>query len=277
MSIQIQYISDVHLEFCHKFKSINKFIEPIAPYLAILGDLGYPGAASWDLFFEQASKAFERVFYVAGNHEYYAKKQTWESTNNIIIQMTQKYSNVHFLHNQLYRLNDSVILLGTTLWSDISSNPNIDQAINDFSCIHQTPQMTMDKAFYSKLHTDAVNWLTTTLLQCTTTDPAKKIIVLTHHLPSFQMIATKYRFLGNRVNCAFATDLDWLMKSYPQIKYWLCGHTHVNVDVMVEKTRCLTNPCGYPGENAHKKQAVITLERDLCSNNANQNDDIVNN
>jgi hypothetical protein len=77
-------MSDLHLEFPFR-KSGNRLafgyevfnIEPTAPTLALLGDIGVTVNDGLFVFLEKQLMKFERVLYVMGNHEGY--KSTYVS------------------------------------------------------------------------------------------------------------------------------------------------------------------------------------------------------
>jgi hypothetical protein len=73
MTIKFQYVSDIHLETYQNTSKVlfKTILKPSAPYLALCGDIGYPGAQLYKPFLEYCSKHFEHVFYIAGNHEFY--------------------------------------------------------------------------------------------------------------------------------------------------------------------------------------------------------------
>lgn len=258
----MQFISDIHLEFHKKgITNISQILTPSAPYLAILGDLGYPKHDKYQNFFQLVSKYFEKIFYVTGNHEYYSSgKQirTFDEINKEIEKTCNQYPNVYFLNNSCHELNDEYILLGTTLWSDTKNDPYIEYSINDYNHIYiqnknKNNIMNITTEYTTQLFKDNVNWLLKSIPLCR----EKKIVILTHHLPSYKLIAPKY--IGSSINSAFASDLDYIMEQNDNIKYWLCGHTHSTIKVKINECACLTNPCGYPGENKYQKDATIDL------------------
>lgn len=261
--IKIQYISDIHLEFHKKeIKNISKILTPSAPYLAILGDVGYPRHDKYQKFFQLVNKYFEKIFYVAGNHEYYTHKksiQTVDEINQEIKKTCDQFPNIYFLNNSCHELNNEYVLLGTTLWSDTSNNPNVEYCINDYNNIYVSDKKkdevinvtTKDTTQFFK---ENVEWLTK-FIDLIKGD--KKIIILSHHLPSYQLIAPQY--IGSAINSAFASNLDYVMEQNDNIKYWLCGHTHSNMNAKINNCWCLVNPCGYPGENKYQKDATIEL------------------
>ncbi len=76
MSLKIQIVSDLHLEFWPEKKRYN-FIKSGAPILALLGDICCCSTdGDFDLFrrfiFEILPK-YEHIIYVPGNHEYYTQ------------------------------------------------------------------------------------------------------------------------------------------------------------------------------------------------------------
>ena len=101
---RIQYVSDLHLEFYNKI-SFRSCVKPVAPYLALAGDIGKPGTNMYTNFLSYVSSNWEHVFYVAGNHEYYdtprskwnkKKPVTFEERHQEIINITREYPNIHF-------------------------------------------------------------------------------------------------------------------------------------------------------------------------------------
>lgn len=62
----------------------------------------------------------------------------------------------------------------------------------------------------------------------------KHIVVVTHHLPTRQVVAAQY--LGSIFNSAFATELgEFIVES--GINYWIYGHSHTNIDAMLSSTQ----------------------------------------
>jgi hypothetical protein len=60
----IQVTSDLHLEMYHNTINYTKWLTPSAPYLAIVGDLGYPSNPNFKEFLHQTSKVYDQVFFV---------------------------------------------------------------------------------------------------------------------------------------------------------------------------------------------------------------------
>ena len=74
----------------------------------------------------------------------------------------------------------------------------------------------------------------------------ENVVVISHMAPSYQSVCQNFK---NTENGAFVSDLDDLILSYPQIKYWCHGHTHNFFDYKIGDCRVICNPGGYPGQD----------------------------
>ena len=143
MMTKFQYISDIHLETHHNTSKniFEKILKPSAPYLVLCGDIGYPGAELYKPFLEYCSKNFERVFYIAGNHEFYNdtksikylktkqfieksvsedelrrisarfQRETPEDRVKKIREICSKFINIHFLDKETFQIPNTNIII----------------------------------------------------------------------------------------------------------------------------------------------------------------------
>ena len=74
-------------------------------------------------------------------------------------------------------------------------------------------------------------------------------IVITHHVPSFQMQCPK--FADSQANGAFTVELEDYIKD-SGIDFWIYGHSHYNVDEKIGNTVCLSNHLGYVFHGEHE-------------------------
>mgnify|MGYP003303251428 CR=1 FL=1 len=76
----------------------------------------------------------------------------------------------------------------------------------------------------------------------------RAVIIVTHHAPTLYSIEDKYK--NDPLSAAYASDLRWLIKEYPEIRLWCSGHTHHRgVDYIYEGCRFVSEPFGYYTEN----------------------------
>lgn len=237
--MNIKYISDLHLEFLliGKIDKMIKNIYASAPILVLAGDIGNPFKHHYKYFLSHMSKKFEMTFIIAGNHEYYYNYIT--DVNSQCEKICNEFKNVIFLNNSTFDYK-GLLFLGTTLWSRIDDHRN---EINDTSCIND---FSVRK--YNKLHIESRDFIVETLKN---TD--KQVIIITHHLPSYDLINDKYKSLQHSpINQWFATDLNIYISSYKdKIKAWIYGHTHTADVTNIEGVWFYCNPVGYKGENHH--------------------------
>ncbi len=79
-------------------------------------------------------------------------------------------------------------------------------------------------------------------MQAVRESDAEKIVVVTHHLPTFAAIEDKHK--GSVLNAAYATELGNFIAD-SRISAWIYGHTHHRTDLMIGNTHLVSNPLGY--------------------------------
>ena len=79
----------------------------------------------------------------------------------------------------------------------------------------------------------------------------EKVVVITHHAPSYASIHTKY-LANTNLNGGYATELSDEILDNSNIKLWVHGHTHESFDYMIGSTRVICNPRGYTGYETNR-------------------------
>ena len=251
--MRVQYISDIHLEMYKENVSpdlFTKLIRPEAPYLALCGDIGIPDFVNYENFLNWCSRRWTKVFLVAGNHEYYnwncPVKTDMEAKKAMIQKMCDSLKNVYFLDYKTMWLSDEKIrILGCTLWSDIDQNL-IDEAskeTNDYRQIFVEGTKPGLPGLLRELHYKERSWLQQEIHKADLT--GERCLVLTHYLPSYELVHTKYKAYAN--TSYFASHCDNLIR--PPVIGWICGHSHAGAILKIHGIPCALNPVGYPGEN----------------------------
>jgi len=102
---------------------------------------------------------------------------------------------------------------------------------------------------------DELDWITVEIAKAKSMN--EKVVILTHHSPIMDGSAPQYR--GNEIDCAFCTDLEYLLG--PPVTLWCYGHTHYVQDIMRKGTRIVSNCCGYPMESGKSNwNPLLVLE-----------------
>ena len=253
--MKVYYLSDLHLEFYKKTFDFGKIFNfKDCDILCLCGDIGYPENSNYERFLDFCSKSAKYVCLISGNHEYYSRSnsKTIQSTDKMIEDICKKFHNVYFLNNSsLYFKEFDTYVIGSCLWSEvpIDINPNLIRT-NDFDMIYyewekQTYIFNYD--YRNLLNAEAFEFLESELSKI---NKESKVILLTHHLPSYKLIHDKYK--NNPENCLYATEFDNLFEKY-NINISISGHSHTPNKIKINNTELLLNPIGYPGELAKPK------------------------
>ena len=255
-TLLIQVVSDLHIEFYEHILKVPDKIQPQAPILALLGDIGLACTdLLQDFLFLQADR-FEKVLFLPGNHEYYNSRDTtysMEEQMDWMKEVCSRRENLYFMDRDSLLLN-GVLVLGTTLWSDIPDEMlrKAEQSMNDYevsynhkSKLGEAPRrLRADET--RREHETSVAWIRSKLADAK--KDGRKVVVLTHHTPL--MSGTSHpMYEGGDLTCCFSTSLKSLIIfSAPTLVAWACGHTHYNFDFMVGNVRVCSNQRGYKGQ-----------------------------
>jgi predicted phosphodiesterase len=238
VEMRFQLVSDVHLEFQYTFPEIPR----CADYLILAGDIGFPTMPNFRGFMSYCVKTFERVFFIPGNHEYYTPDKTKTEVDQILENLTEELGFIN-LQSRTYTLPNGLTLAGATLWPETREGTYriLQNTMNDYKYIQKTGDMLITPKDTGEWHRRDVEFLEGVLKI-----PGKKIIV-THHLPSYQMIHPRYK--DHPGNCGYASHLDGLFRE--GVVAWCAGHTHEHRVGKIHGIPYFVNPVGYPGENQY--------------------------
>ena len=232
-----QLVSDLHIEFSKE----PPILERRADNLILAGDVGYPNQESFVKFMTDVSERFDRVFYVPGNHEYYCALTKTE-VDDLLLQQSRDIGFV-LLNNSTYNFDNELTIIGTTLWT--KTTPRNSQLLaaymNDYRKINIVKNHLITPDDTGTWHEEAVQFLYKQF-----SVPGDKLVI-THHLPSMELIHKKYQ--GHPINCGFASSLD-IMFEGSGVKVWCAGHTHSQIIRKIGDIQFYVNPVGYPGENS---------------------------
>ncbi len=254
--MKIQYASDLHLEFGDntKWLKANPLI-PSADILVLAGDIGYLGDANYKThpFWDWVSKNFKQVIVVPGNHELYKYFDINELHEGWSLEIRP---NVKAYYNSVIPIDDDSELIVSTLWAYIPPAEEYltERCVSDFIRI-RNGQFRLSAQRFNEEHAKCRKFIE----KAVKNSKAKNIIVATHHVPSFRLMANEFK--GSTINGAFTVELgDFISNS--QIKYWIYGHSHRNINAKIGNTQCVSNQLGYVFQNEHlsfRPDAVISI------------------
>jgi Icc-related predicted phosphoesterase len=267
--MKITVVSDLHMEF----SPITLTNSQEADVLILSGDIlmseilhDYPADSTEQIyntsrqlkawrfreFLKECSDEFKHVIYVAGNHEFYQGK--FHAGLEYLKDECSRYPNVHFLENASVTIDD-IIFIGATLWTDAHKGDPLTMyqlpfMMNDYALIKN------DHKGYRKLHmVDTIDRHHTSMdyieMMVENAPSDKKIVIATHHSPSYLSIVDKYAD-QYEMNGGYHSDLSKFILDNPNIALWVHGHTHEVLDYKLGETRIVCNPRGYEGDSYHE-------------------------
>lgn len=252
--MRIQYASDLHLEF--RSGPFPSLLKPAAPILVLAGDVGRPDKPEYRNFLQYCSRNWSHTVVVAGNHEFYNDHlpslwpryppHTVAHRRGMCATAAAEFPNVYFLQ-QGRKVIDGVAFLGATLWTDLSDPTNAIAAearMNDYRVITETGCEPITAALGNRWHWADRTWLLREIAACA--EEARPAVVITHHLPSFQLISPRFADAGP-LNASFASDAEELIRA--PVAAWIAGHTHVGAHAHINGVQVCVNPAGYPAES----------------------------
>ena len=242
--MRIQYMSDLHLEFQENSIFLKQNEMPITGEVLVLaGDIFYlkdkitPRAKFW----KWTSENYRQVLIVPGNHEYYNYSDVMERGLQWKWMLRK---NVGYYQNQVVSIDDTDFVL-STLWSRISPSDEyfVWKGMNDFRQIKYNGKLLQTEE-YNEMHEVCISFIRKSIME----SKARHIIVITHHLPTFQVVTPYHK--GSVLNSAFASEYGNLICDN-QIDAWIYGHSHTNIDSEIGGTKLLSNQMGYIFQNEH--------------------------
>lgn len=248
-TVSIQVMSDLHLE--NGSGNETFVIEPRAPYLALLGDIGNTRDAKLYTFLGKQLRKFKTVFFLLGNHEPYRSsfpKSTERVTSFQNSWNEQRSSDASlgefvFLDQTRYDINENVTILGCTLFSNIiaEQHERVSFGLWDF---YDITDWTAEQ--HNAAHISDHSWLQAQLTLLSTEEPKKKVFVMTHHSPTLAAEASDPKHRNSDISSGFATDLLGPgVNGWEGLDVWAFGHTHFNCDFMMGDVRVCANQRGY--------------------------------
>lgn len=248
-TVKLAFVSDIHLEKRNTVpKLYSKDLEThISDYqgVALIGDIGNPFDKNYARFLYNCSNQFKNVYLLSGNHEYYHKSRhinyLKSFVNNQIIDVINHINDIVGNKNIIY-LNNNVVdiggtnhrLIGSTLWSHY----------NVYSKGKNTPKYIVNfNNFVNRQHFESKRQIEIEINKSKSLE--KDVTVLTHYMPTIELIHDKFMsyvkpsYYEHKDQNRYYTNLEYLFGD--PVKYWLCGHSHLNIEKEINDTKLRMN------------------------------------
>lgn len=261
--MKLRIISDIHTDINNSQQTSFNFGDD---FVICCGDI------SGDRFSteEWIQKNINKGIVIGGNHLGYnlitgGKEDT---ITNSIRYLQDKFStgNVRFLENQ-YIVVNGIIFIACILFTDFmlfnqktTCKLIAKKQLNDFRYVNIIGDDGIARLITPedqiKLHNQSRDFIDKTCKENTD----KKIVVITHHCPSYKSIPEQYK--TDLLSAAFASNLEDIIAKYNNLILWCHGHVHSNADYMLHGTRIIANPLGYRTENPFFIKNGILIDTD---------------
>lgn len=242
--MKIQFASDLHLEFSDNSRWLKDTpLTPVGDILLLAGDIGYldDEIYSKHAFWNWCAENFKETIVVPGNHELYKGFDINDLTEGWELKIRD---NISAVYNKVAHYED-IDLIFSTLWAEIPLRDAYftEKGVSDFRRIRDGKRFLSWERFNHE-HRKCVDFISQSIVESN----AKTKIVVTHHVPSFQLMDKE--FSESMINGAFTSNLDRMIEILP-IDYWIYGHSHRNIETVIGNTKMLTNQLGYVFTNEH--------------------------
>jgi len=240
--MRIAIASDLHLEF-----GPITFHNSGAEVLILAGDILVADQFNPDAskFINDVCSKFAHVIYVMGNHEHY--RGNFTKTLYTIRHDYSHLANLHVLDKEAIEIN-GVNFVGATLWTDLFNLlPSAILAcarMRDFSIIRIPDGKGGETRFDVSTMLDD-HAAAKTAIERLTRATAVPNVVVTHH--GVSELSCDLKFTGDSINGAFYSILDDWVKSLPNVRLLVSGHTHHVYRYYIGDTLVCCNPRGYIG------------------------------
>lgn len=238
--IRILQLTDLHFEKNKKTKKLNfLFKEKVADILVLTGDIDNGTSAL--SFIDDLIKHNYIVVYILGNGEFYNFE-----VDEIIYKwrnISKNKKNLYFLESESVIIND-IEFFGSCLWTSFGTkhkNEDISKESKERLSEHHTFKRTKDFNCnkMKNLHHNSLIKLKKLINKST----ARKKIMLSHYLPSYNSIDPNYK--DSKFIEMFASEIDdFFFSECAGIDYWFHGHTHTKVLYKENYTNIICNPLG---------------------------------
>jgi len=256
MQFSFDLISDLHLETWPEF---NWEGQATSQFCIVAGDV----SKSHQLLSQSLSHlsdCYQGVFYIDGNDEHKQNLNQIGGNYKEIQGILDEFPNVIYLQDNAVVVN-GVAIIATNGWWTWDFDADLDpveskQAFRDkFNCESWVPEVIESIAF------NDVDYLSSSVKRLQTHSDVKKIIVVTHTVPSRDLISHDVELIGtHRYNTMGNSFIQQILHedSENKISHWCFGHYHGSVDRVIDGIRYVNN-CKGRGDTQWKKSVYHPL------------------
>lgn len=247
----IRYFSDLHIDLNRK----SDFpIDDNNIFTIIAGDISGNPFVSTDWI----NNNIKQGLFVAGNHIVYNSEHLsisdWKNYLSNEFPLTGPIS---FLENNYKEINN-IIFIGCTLYTDYKYGGDYQlNLINSGLCLNDFRFGLVGDKLKPLIPQDYADWFKESfnyIKSIVENNPNKEIVIITHHCPSPRCISSEHK--NSNINSSFVSDLESFIETHDNIKCWICGHVHNQVEEKINNCLLVCNPLGYMKRNENPNWTI---------------------
>jgi len=260
MTLAFDLISDLHVETWQNFDWTDK---PTSPICVLAGDVAQDLSVLRHTL-EHLAECYQKVFYIDGNEEH---KYNWDDLNSNY----QDIANLAAEIPDLVYLRDNVVMiqgvafLASNTWWDWNFDSSID-AVQSQAWFQDRQQCNRHVPDMIESHSkNDLAYLYNSVRRLQMHQDAKKIVMITHTVPSIDLvrhdIALDGNYRMNTMGSSLTTNVH-AADSEKKISHWCFGHYHGSIDRMVDGVRYVNN-CRGRGDTPYCQYAYHPLRIEI--------------
>ena len=269
--LKVDILSDTHFDnyFYGKYTNddVIKFYSQIIDFnncgdvLVIAGDLGHNNSQNIKIL-KILKQYYKNIICVLGNHDYYLMGK---ENKSLFKDSFERVENMRELINNqdgMYCLNGDIVWIddvafgGADSWYD-DGFLKVNYPNEDFPK-KSTNQMWINCTPDSKFIVGAENFDDIFQIEKPKIENVFKKcdVMITHINPSAKRNNINIKFQNNPSSTFFCFDGEKYLQN-GNMKYWIFGHTHEELEYEEHNVKCVCNPLGYFNESGNGKWVKI--------------------
>ncbi len=235
----IQYASNLYANSGWK-QAWSALLPGASSTMALLGNCGSVAtkeeSANTFQFLRRLAATYQRVFYVpgplemtSGGAEPRVFTEQWDSLDDLTLLAAKKWGNITILQQgECYDATNDVVVLGATGWSPCVGLEEVPEGMLERNVWTAQGGVGLRRITVEDLrtwHMDDIRWLRERVSWWSTHRPVVRIVVLTHHLCSGQLVSHALPREAYRRMALDVMPVDVLPRitEEGQVGAWLCG------------------------------------------------------
>lgn len=259
MIFAFDLISDLHLE-THQ-DQFDWTGQPTSPVAVVVGDIARDHKQVRSVL-RHLGECYAAVFYIDGNDEHRFKLDRLGESYSQLARTVKNINRVTYLQDNVVVI-DGVAIVGTNGWWTFDLDPDISMTKSKNwmlkSYLKKHPEYQIDPDMIANAAKMDAAYLIRSVARLQTHSDVKKICVVTHTVPSLNLIQHDLDFANKPIiNCMGNPYLSVALNhdTEKKITTWCFGHYHSQIDTVIDDVRYVNN-CRGRGDTVYHQAAYF--------------------